>query len=90
MYNLHSCYVVNGFYGGYSYRDKHGHSVMVSYADARDVVKLAKEHGQQVHLAGTNWQRHGYHGWGQPVDADTAALLIEKDRQRLVGGYKYE
>lgn len=90
MKNLNSCYIVNGFYGGYRYINRYGHTVSVCYADAREVVQLAKKFGQRVHLAGTNWQRHGYHGWGQPVDVNTAALLVEKDRQRLVGGYKYE
>ena len=70
-------YITNDLYGGYSYECENGRG-SVDYANARNVVKLAKDVGMEVHLAGQEWKLVGYRGEGEKVSPDEAMRLIDE------------
>lgn len=70
-------YIVNDLYGGYSTKTENM-SGFVDYANARDVIKLAKEAGENVHLASGRWQSLGLKGYGQLVSPEEALKYLEQ------------
>jgi len=72
-------YIVNDLVGGYNFKCTGGFGSS-SFVDVKEVIKLAKSAGMNVHLAGGRWSDVGKKGFGQQVTPRKATELVKKLR----------
>jgi hypothetical protein len=76
-----SFYIVNEFIGGLSADCKNGR-VTEHFVPSTEIIRIAKEQGFYIYLAGGIWELVGKKGYGERVTPEEAERLVKKLREK--------